>query len=104
RSPQRLPRLAAVEDPDRGITAAPGAFQAAQKMVLAEARQVEKAAPLGVAEGALEIGRLHAGLELVFMDADDLAHFCGSLPRAGSSPRKFTGVTTSLVDYPGQET
>src|SRR5687767_11920788 len=54
RSPQRLPRLAAVEDPDRGVGAAPGAFQAAQEMMLAEARQVEETAPLGVAEGALE--------------------------------------------------
>ena len=69
-----FPRLAAVEDPDRGIAAAPGAFQAAQEMVLAETRQVEKATPLGVAEGALEIGGLYAGPELVLMDADDPSH------------------------------
>ena len=74
RSPQRLPRLAAVEDPDRGVGAAPGAFQAAQEMMLAEARQVEETAPLGVAEGALEIGGLYAGPELVLVDADDPRH------------------------------
>ena len=43
-------------------------------MVLAEARQVEETAPLGVAEGALEIGGLDAGPELVLVDADDPGH------------------------------
>ena len=42
--------------------------------MLAETRQVEKAAPLGVAEGALEIGGLYAGPELVLVDADDPSH------------------------------
>ena len=42
--------------------------------MLAEARQVEETAPLGVAQGALEIGGLYIGPELVFVDAQDLGH------------------------------
>src|SRR5260221_10339885 len=36
--------------------------------------QVEQAAPLGVAHGALEIRILYAGREVVLMHADDLGH------------------------------
>ena len=43
-------------------------------MVRGEAWQVEEAAAFGVMQGALEIGALHAGLELVLVDADHLGH------------------------------
>ena len=43
-------------------------------MVFAETRQVEEAAPLGLAQGALEIGGLYAGPQLVLVDADDPRH------------------------------
>ena len=42
--------------------------------MFAQARQVEETAPLGVAEGALEIGGFDAEPELVLVDADDPGH------------------------------
>jgi hypothetical protein len=39
-----------------------------------EPGQLEQTAPLGVAQGSFEIRLLHAGFELVLVDADDLGH------------------------------
>ena len=39
-------------------------------MVLAETGQVEETAPRGIAEGALEIGGLYAGPQLILVDAE----------------------------------
>lgn len=40
--------------------------------MLAETRRVDQAAPLGVAQGALEVGRLDAGSQLMLVDATTL--------------------------------
>src|SRR5262249_6113021 len=74
RAPQLLPGLTALEDPDRRIGAAPRALQPFDEMMRGKAGEIEQTAPLGVAERPLEVGVADAGLQLVLVDADDLAH------------------------------
>ena len=53
-APELFPHLAALEYPNRAIGIPPRPFDAPQKMMLDEAREAEKVAPLRVSDSALE--------------------------------------------------
>src|SRR5262249_4445591 len=74
-TPEFFPRFPAFKYPNRAIRISPRPFNPLQEIMLGEAREGEKAAPLRAPDCALEGSYVRTGLQVILVNADHPGHF-----------------------------